>query len=89
METKTKKMIAEASLLPLQERQILADSIMKTLCYKSTISGQPLHGLQPLIYDKQQKLSQKLSDHPAFGHWRERKQDGMAYQDSLRSEWSL
>ena len=78
-------MIAEASSLPLEERQILADSIMKSLHQTRAVSEKSVHGLPPLMYDKQRKLS----EHPAFGQWRAKKQDGVAYQDNLRSEWSL
>lgn len=30
----------------------------------------------------------RLRDHRGFGYWRERQQDGLAYQYRLRDEWS-
>ncbi len=30
-----------------------------------------------------------LSQHPAFGLWKQRKVDGITYQQNLRSEWDV
>jgi hypothetical protein len=33
------------------------------------------------------KKSRSMREHPAFGSWRERKIDALAYQQTLRAEW--
>lgn len=68
---KVKDLIAEASSLPLEERAMLADSILKTLRSPQTIA------------------KRTLRDHPAFGRWRDKQVDGLAYQHDQRKEWPL
>jgi hypothetical protein len=33
------------------------------------------------------RKSRSLREHPAFGSWREREIDALAYQQTLRAEW--
>jgi len=92
---KTKDLIAAATSLPVEERALLAESILKSLHPKDpalnktwteliryhllerkTLGEKTATGLSPV---KAKKL-RKLSDHPAFGEWRKKQQDGLVYQ---------
>ena len=35
------------------------------------------------------KPVRSLQQHQAFGHWQDKHQDGLVYQQSLRAEWKL
>ena len=43
--------------------------------------------LQVQVSPKTKKRKQSLQKHPAFGSWRERKIDALAYEQNLRAEW--
>jgi len=101
---KTKDLIAAATSLPVEERALLAESILKSLHPEDPALNKTwtelirYHLLEretlgkkiatDLSSGKAKKL-RKLSEHPAFGEWCKKQQDGLFYQNNLRKEWSL
>lgn len=74
-------------LIELPESQA---EILKQYCYKTHFNEVEVicQALSQFLLPTP-KSQHKLSEHPAFGCWREKRQDGLAYQYSLRDEWSL
>lgn len=73
--------------IELPEPQV---KILRQYCHKLHISEtevvrQALAQFLSLTPESQHKLS----EHSAFGSWRDKQQDGLTYQYRLRDEWSL
>jgi len=67
----------------------LSESQAETLrqyCYKVQISEAEAVR-QALAQFLSSIPKRKLSEHSAFGCWRDKQQDGLDYQYSLRNEW--
>ena len=43
--------------------------------------------LQKRVDEFKPSMRRSLHKHPAFGSWRERKIDALAYEQTIRSEW--
>ncbi len=75
-------------LINLPEHQVV---LLKQYCRETRISeaeavGQALTQFLEQIMQKPRRI---LRDHPAFGLWRDKGQDGLVYQERLRDEWPL
>jgi hypothetical protein len=74
-----------AVLIELPEHQA---ALLKQYCHEAQISeaeavGQALTQFLARIVQKPRRV---LREHPAFGLWRDKQQDGLAYQRHLRDE---
>jgi hypothetical protein len=77
-----------AVLIELPEHQAF---LLKQYCDVAQISEAEAmrQALTQFLARIAQKSSRTLREHPAFGLWRDKQQDGLAYQERLRDEWPL
>jgi hypothetical protein len=75
-----------AVLIELPEHQVV---LLKQYCNEAQISEAEAVGqaLTQFLEQIMQKPSRILREHPAFGLWRDKQEDGLAYQKRLRDEW--
>ncbi len=70
--------------LPESQAEILRQYCHKTHSSEIEVINQAL--MQ--FFSTTLKSKRKLSEHAAFGCWRNKRQDGLTYQYHLRDEWS-
>ncbi len=77
-----------AVLIELPEHQAV---LLKQYCDEAQISEAEAVGqaLSLFLVQITQKSRRTLREHPAFGLWQDKRQDGLAYQERLRDEWPL
>jgi hypothetical protein len=77
-----------AILIDLPEQQA---ALLKQYCHEAQISEAEAVGqaLTQFLEQIMQKPRRVLREHPAFGLWRDKQEDGLAYQKHLRDEWPL
>ena len=74
-------------LIELPEAQAQA---FQQYCRQAQISeSEALGQALALFLPTPAKHQPSLRQHPAFGHWRHKQQEGLAYQYRLRDEWPL
>lgn len=63
--------------------------ILRQYCHKVNISeAEVIRQALVQFLSTKVKSQRKLSEHAAFGCWRNKQQDGLTYQYHLRDEWS-
>ncbi|WP_417917168.1 CopG family transcriptional regulator [Candidatus Electronema sp. JC] len=75
-------------LIELPQYQVF---LLKQYCEEAQVSEAEAvkQAVTQFLARTAQKSHRTLRKHPAFGLWRDRQQNALAYQEDLRDEWSL